>query len=410
MFSISILFKKILLRHFRVPKQSDDSQACRSCHLARQLNTTDQELDPNVTQILLPGIGGHWEQYPEGEEEVGGGTSSGGGGGAGGGGGGGGGKGGGATSGEGGGETSSGGGGGGGAGAGGSISGDGSEASSISPTPTFNNGNLIDGEETQITPVGESSTPAPTFPGSTSSSILIEITSEAFVPDIATEIAKVLNDTDMGEDGTNTTTETPPILARAYTVFGEPCKDTCEKRGYGYTWCNKVEESSTGTWSYADYCTTESDVTPYGEKCIDECDSRGYGYYWCHKSSSLWGYCTPDNFVKLSKEWQARMGEVDGGENRILEGDVEQSSEEKKEEENLPAQVHALAYTVYGEPCSDICEIRGVYEEYNYTYTWCNKVSPSTTGTWPDRDHCTPTSGKEKCTNIPKKCSLSIFP
>ena len=32
--------------------------------------------------------------------------------------------------------------------------------------------------------------------------------------------------------------------AQGFTAFGESCYDTCEKRGYRYTWCHKFESSS----------------------------------------------------------------------------------------------------------------------------------------------------------------------
>ncbi len=46
--------------------------------------------------------------------------------------------------------------------------------------------------------------------------------------------------------------------ALGFTVFGESCYDSCEQRdGYGYSWCHKFKESDLGTWSDADYCTTD---------------------------------------------------------------------------------------------------------------------------------------------------------
>ncbi|QQP58317.1 Uncharacterized protein FKW44_003590, partial [Caligus rogercresseyi] len=82
-------------------------------------------------------------------------------------------------------------------------------------------------------------------------------------------------------------------VPKAYTVFGEACTDTCETRGgYSYTWCTKIKASNIGTWTWADYCTNDSGLTPYAEPCQDACEKRGFDFYWCHKDS-LWGYCTP---------------------------------------------------------------------------------------------------------------------
>lgn len=51
-------------------------------------------------------------------------------------------------------------------------------------------------------------------------------------------------------------------VAKGFTVFGESCIDECNfKGGYYYTWCNKIEPSSIGTWLTSDYCTTSHKVT-----------------------------------------------------------------------------------------------------------------------------------------------------
>ncbi len=92
------------------------------------------------------------------------------------------------------------------------------------------------------------------------------------------------------------TEPTPP----AHTVYGEPCRDACRRRGYSYTWCHKRRPSDIGTWSDSDYCSAEPGTTPYGDRCTDGCSRRGYEYYWCHKETALWGYCTPDHLVVAS--------------------------------------------------------------------------------------------------------------
>ena len=93
--------------------------------------------------------------------------------------------------------------------------------------------------------------------------------------------------------------------ALGFTVFGESCYDSCELRdGYKYTWCHKFKESSLGTWSDADYCTTDNRRTPFGEECIDRCSKRGQNYYWCHKENTLWGYCTPQHLIEQLEQNQ----------------------------------------------------------------------------------------------------------
>ena len=87
-------------------------------------------------------------------------------------------------------------------------------------------------------------------------------------------------------------------IAQAYTVFGEPCRDTCSNRGYSYTWCHKKVSSEVGTWTDSDYCTITPNITHFGEHCTDLCEERGESYYWCHKDTSLWGYCTPKKLYK----------------------------------------------------------------------------------------------------------------
>ena len=95
------------------------------------------------------------------------------------------------------------------------------------------------------------------------------------------------------------TDEIPGVeIAQAYTVFGEPCKDSCSNRGFSYTWCHKKISSDVGTWTDSDYCTSIPNVTHYGDHCIDICEERSEKYYWCHKDSSLWGYCTPRKLHK----------------------------------------------------------------------------------------------------------------
>jgi hypothetical protein len=85
--------------------------------------------------------------------------------------------------------------------------------------------------------------------------------------------------------------------AQAFTVYGESCYDLCEKRGYSYTWCHKLKESSTGYWSTADVCTNDHTRTPYEEKCIDDCAKRGSAYFWCHTGTVTWDYCTPKSLL-----------------------------------------------------------------------------------------------------------------
>ena len=81
---------------------------------------------------------------------------------------------------------------------------------------------------------------------------------------------------------------------KAYTVYGEACRDECSNHdGYEYNWCTKVEESNVGVWRDADYCSSAANRTSHGEDCVDACEQRGYQYYWCHKNTNLWGYCTP---------------------------------------------------------------------------------------------------------------------
>ena len=93
--------------------------------------------------------------------------------------------------------------------------------------------------------------------------------------------------------------EAPNVeIAQAYTVFGEPCRDSCSNRGFSYTWCHKKVSSDIGTWTDSDYCTSTPNVTHYGDHCIDKCEERSEIYYWCHKDSSLWGYCTPRKLYK----------------------------------------------------------------------------------------------------------------
>ena len=93
--------------------------------------------------------------------------------------------------------------------------------------------------------------------------------------------------------------EAPNVeLAQAYTVFGEPCRDSCSNRGFSYQWCHKKVSSDVGTWADYDYCTSTPNITHYGDLCIDKCEDRGEPYYWCHKDSSLWGYCTPRKLYK----------------------------------------------------------------------------------------------------------------
>ncbi len=382
----------------RVTKQSDDDQACKSCHLASQFEG-GEPVDPNATSVILPGVGGYWdhaviidgEAVPETDgsstgsaggdssqgsdsangssKESSGSTES----------------------------TSSSGSDGATSGTGSSTTGsDGSENDSESSSSNVGgaNGSTSSSEGSD----GSTNTESPE-----SSSSQIGFTVLPTIPDIATEIATAINNdtttdvevTETTTASTTSTTSAPLILAQAYTVFGEPCKDACVKRDYKYSWCNKIQESDVGTWSDSDYCTTESNVTPYGEACIDECEQRGYDYYWCHKTSSLWGYCTPEHLITLTKTWHFLTG---GGEGRgqdlnsiLTEGPedgtqrVGGNGEESEEEEK---ELVVRAYTVYGEACYDTCDLRDGQE-----YTWCHKVKETRQGTFPNRDHCTQSAG-----------------
>ena len=59
-----------------------------------------------------------------------------------------------------------------------------------------------------------------------------------------------------------------------------------------------------GTWSDADFCSTDSKLTNYGDKCLDKCAKRGQDYFWCHKETTLWGYCTPEHLIEQLKQNQ----------------------------------------------------------------------------------------------------------
>ena len=101
-----------------------------------------------------------------------------------------------------------------------------------------------------------------------------------------------------------------------------------------------------------------------GNNCIDECLRRDQQYYWCHKlttlplgpSGSFFGFCTPDFLIKRTVRF---------------DGVVEETKVE-------PPQ----GYTIRGETCKDKCDF------YGYTYTWCQKVTPSNLGDWRGSDYC----------------------
>ncbi len=71
-------------------------------------------------------------------------------------------------------------------------------------------------------------------------------------------------------------------------------------------------------------------------------------------------------------------GNADGNDN----GDEEPTSSPPV---TLPL---ALAYTAFGEPCSDACS-----NHDGLAYTWCHKVQESNVGTWRDADYCTADPG-----------------
>ena len=153
-------------------------------------------------------------------------------------------------------------------------------------------------------------------------------------------------------------------LAKSYTAFGEPCKDDCAQRGYGYTWCHKRESSSIGPWADSGHCSVLPNVTSFGDLCIDGCERRGQRYYWCNKDTTSWGYCTPEFLYKKTLLY-----------NKLI----------KTED---PLERPPRAFTVYGEACIDDCQSSGDL------YTWCTKSKPSGVGTWTDRDYCTTSSSR----------------
>ncbi|TRY71491.1 hypothetical protein TCAL_00244 [Tigriopus californicus] len=164
--------------------------------------------------------------------------------------------------------------------------------------------------------------------------------------------------------------EDTPVLAPAYTVFGEKCNGTCEDRGYSYTWCYKLQPSNIGTWRDSDYCSNHLGITPYGESCIDGCEKRSYDYYWCHKST-LWGYCVPDHLLQMANTWKTLFGE--------------QPLYAREFMDTQPAP----SYTIYGKLCQDQCQAR----EEDFTY--CAKANPRDLGTWHLKDYCTNNSTTE---------------
>ena len=195
--------------------------------------------------------------------------------------------------------------------------------------------------------------------------------SNNIVPTVFSGIMEVIGDSRSNANEEKESNDiNPKVLAPAYTVFGEPCIDSCEKRGYDYSWCHKSETTSTGTWFNSDYCTTSSKQTAYGEECVDQCRETGNGYYWCKKSPSLWGYCTPDHLLELTGLWKSLYDSADAA----SDGDAStiQTSSVK-------------GFTVYGEPCRSKCQIKE-----GSSYSSCQMLKKtSLDDSQPAKDHCT---------------------
>ena len=173
------------------------------------------------------------------------------------------------------------------------------------------------------------------------------------------------------------------------------------------------------------------DITYGGYPCNDDCRKRGYDYFWCHTSNG-WGYCTPKHLLQSLKTGSGATDKTpeydypgsgidnnvysgidDSPENTNSRGDInginyddynyissEPDDQDTRGREGsvtgnsevdflskLPANVTVRdirAFTVYGEPCSNACANRD-----GFRYTWCEKITRSSTGTWDDSDYCT---------------------
>ncbi|QQP58313.1 Uncharacterized protein FKW44_003586, partial [Caligus rogercresseyi] len=128
-------------------------------------------------------------------------------------------------------------------------------------------------------------------------------------------------------------------LARAYTVFGEPCNDTCRVLPNDKaSSCKKLNSNERIP------CTTNPGVTSDGNACIGPCQRNGNPFFSCPTQDDS-GYCTPGFLILKASHWETLYGKG------IVSTDSF-DSEEADQYEGIPL---APAYTVFGHPCQNEC-------------------------------------------------------
>ncbi|XP_040572879.1 uncharacterized protein [Lepeophtheirus salmonis] len=184
-------------------------------------------------------------------------------------------------------------------------------------------------------------------------------------------------------------------VAPGFTVYGEPCINTCKYRGLNFASCTKKNPSPTGEWSQIGYCTEEIGVTHTGEPCQRECRKRGYEFYWCTQKNNKFGYCTPDQLIEISKNWDGlieyktesktetttdslwKFEETNLAKTTTINPNI--YSGKNQEYDKIPS---AMAYTTFGEPCQDACRQRS-----NELMSMCTNINSN------ERKPCSNSSG-----------------
>ncbi|XP_030402722.1 uncharacterized protein LOC115643041 isoform X2 [Gopherus evgoodei] len=72
-----------------------------------------------------------------------------------------------------------------------------------------------------------------------------------------------------------------------HTSSGGQCQESCEYRGYSYTWCKQLGGKK-AAW---DYCSSQPGLEASGKRCATPCELWGASYHSCYLQDGNWGYC-----------------------------------------------------------------------------------------------------------------------
>lgn len=154
--------------------------------------------------------------------------------------------------------------------------------------------------------------------------------------------------------------DTPTIVAKHRTRYGQYCLSTCEKGANTYASCATKDGGS------SDYCSEKPGHDVYGRKCVDTCDYHGEAYTFCHMPDGNWSYCGTIGFD--SEIEFTYLGSKCLSPCRLRENSTEMFCYDATRTEQPCSSVHGVATNNLA--CTGACGTRG-NGGHVQSYQWC---------------------------------------